>query len=250
MTGKMPQGRFPQGGRRAPGIRRRGRRRDRRRGAATPDAPAGRAAATGRRSAGLGADDDGGLQPRRRTASRRFRSDSTRRACRSACRSPAGPDNDHVAVAVALELERAFGGWVPPTDPRSGGAVMSDPVRHHCLFYDYVEDAVEKRAPYRADHLAHAPHGRRKGRIVMAGALGKPPHGAMFVFLVDDPERIEEFRRRRPVRRGRHRDGAPRGALDRRERVRLDAFGRRCRSTGTGLGTCGRRAVSEHDLLM
>jgi fatty acid amide hydrolase 2 len=29
----------------------------------------------------------------------------------------AGPDRDHVAVAVALELERAFGGWVPPTDP-------------------------------------------------------------------------------------------------------------------------------------
>ncbi|MDP1849355.1 MAG: amidase [Solirubrobacteraceae bacterium] len=29
----------------------------------------------------------------------------------------AGPDNDHLAVAVALELERAFGGWVSPTDP-------------------------------------------------------------------------------------------------------------------------------------
>ncbi len=29
----------------------------------------------------------------------------------------AGPDNDHLAVAVALELERAFGGWVPPTEP-------------------------------------------------------------------------------------------------------------------------------------
>jgi fatty acid amide hydrolase 2 len=28
-----------------------------------------------------------------------------------------GVDRDHVAVAVALELERAFGGWVPPTDP-------------------------------------------------------------------------------------------------------------------------------------
>ena len=26
----------------------------------------------------------------------------------------AAPDRDHVAVAVALELERAFGGWVPP----------------------------------------------------------------------------------------------------------------------------------------
>ena len=26
----------------------------------------------------------------------------------------AGRDRDHVAIAVALELERAFGGWVPP----------------------------------------------------------------------------------------------------------------------------------------
>ena len=26
----------------------------------------------------------------------------------------AGPDRDHVSIAVALELERAFGGWVPP----------------------------------------------------------------------------------------------------------------------------------------
>jgi fatty acid amide hydrolase 2 len=29
----------------------------------------------------------------------------------------AGPDRDHVAVAVALELERALGGWVPPQQP-------------------------------------------------------------------------------------------------------------------------------------
>jgi fatty acid amide hydrolase 2 len=26
----------------------------------------------------------------------------------------AGPGNDHVSIAVALELERVFGGWVPP----------------------------------------------------------------------------------------------------------------------------------------
>ncbi len=26
----------------------------------------------------------------------------------------AGHGRDHVSVAVALELERAFGGWVPP----------------------------------------------------------------------------------------------------------------------------------------
>jgi fatty acid amide hydrolase 2 len=26
----------------------------------------------------------------------------------------AAPDRDHVAIATALALERAFGGWVPP----------------------------------------------------------------------------------------------------------------------------------------
>jgi len=26
----------------------------------------------------------------------------------------AGRDRDHVSIAVALELERVFGGWVPP----------------------------------------------------------------------------------------------------------------------------------------
>jgi fatty acid amide hydrolase 2 len=29
----------------------------------------------------------------------------------------AAPGRDHVAVAVALELERALGGWVPPRSP-------------------------------------------------------------------------------------------------------------------------------------
>jgi fatty acid amide hydrolase 2 len=26
----------------------------------------------------------------------------------------AGMDDDHVSIAVAMELERRFGGWVPP----------------------------------------------------------------------------------------------------------------------------------------
>jgi fatty acid amide hydrolase 2 len=26
----------------------------------------------------------------------------------------AGRDRDHVSIAVAMELERVFGGWVPP----------------------------------------------------------------------------------------------------------------------------------------
>jgi uncharacterized protein YciI len=70
---------------------------------------------------------------------------------------------------------------------------VSEPVLHHALFYDYVEDVVARRAPFRADHLAWARSWKAEGRIVMAGALGDPPHGALFVFLVDDPAQIEEF---------------------------------------------------------
>jgi len=66
---------------------------------------------------------------------------------------------------------------------------MSEPVVHHCLFYDYVEDVVAKRAPFRSDHLALARAWKDDGRIIMAGALGDPPHGALFVFRVDDPRR-------------------------------------------------------------
>jgi uncharacterized protein YciI len=70
---------------------------------------------------------------------------------------------------------------------------MSDPVLHHVLFYDYVPDVLERRAPYRPDHLAVAQRWKADGRIVMAGALGSPPSGAMFVFLVADPAEIEAF---------------------------------------------------------
>ena len=35
------------------------------------------------------------------------------RGSRWACR-PWPADRDHVTIAVALELERVFGGWVPP----------------------------------------------------------------------------------------------------------------------------------------
>jgi uncharacterized protein YciI len=70
---------------------------------------------------------------------------------------------------------------------------MTDPVVHQVLFYDYVENAVERRAPFRPTHLAWAREWKDDGRLVMAGALGEPPHGALFVFRVDDPAQIEEF---------------------------------------------------------
>ena len=70
---------------------------------------------------------------------------------------------------------------------------MAEPERLYLLTYDYVENVVERRAPHRAAHLAYAGRWRDEGRIVMAGAVGDPPHGALFVFRVDDPAEIETF---------------------------------------------------------
>ena len=70
---------------------------------------------------------------------------------------------------------------------------MAEPERLFVLHYDYVEDIVERRAPHRAEHLAYAGRFRDEGRIVMAGAVGDPPHGALFVFRAGDPSEVEAF---------------------------------------------------------
>ncbi len=61
------------------------------------------------------------------------------------------------------------------------------------LFYDYVPDILERRKPHREAHIAHAKAAAERGELVIAGALGDPPHGAMFAFRVSGPDAIEEF---------------------------------------------------------
>ena len=61
---------------------------------------------------------------------------------------------------------------------------------HHVLVYEYVADVLERRGPYREEHLARI---RADERIVMAGALGDPPHGAAIVFRDAPREDIEAF---------------------------------------------------------
>lgn len=61
------------------------------------------------------------------------------------------------------------------------------------LFYDYVENMSERRAPHREGHLARISEWGDAGKIVLAGAVGDPPHGAAIVFDVDDPGEVERF---------------------------------------------------------
>lgn len=61
----------------------------------------------------------------------------------------------------------------------------------HVLFYEYVADILERREPFRADHLSGIKAAQEDGRILMAGPLGDPPHGAAIVFA--DQATAEEF---------------------------------------------------------
>jgi uncharacterized protein YciI len=74
---------------------------------------------------------------------------------------------------------------------------------HSLLFYDYVEDILERRPPFRQEHLALAGEFRERGVLLMAGALVEPVDGAVLVFTTDDRPVVEDFVARDPyVREG------------------------------------------------
>ncbi|MEA2277413.1 MAG: uncharacterized protein QOC78_2373 [Solirubrobacteraceae bacterium] len=67
------------------------------------------------------------------------------------------------------------------------------PEKLHILFYDYVPDLVERRAPHRDGHLALIHRWHEEGRLVMAGPLGDPPHSGAFVLRIGDASAADEF---------------------------------------------------------
>ncbi len=74
----------------------------------------------------------------------------------------------------------------------------------HCiLFYDVVEDYLERRAAFRAEHLALARVAHERGEIVMGGALADPADGVVIVFRGSDCAAAEAFAKADPyVRNG------------------------------------------------
>ncbi len=69
---------------------------------------------------------------------------------------------------------------------------------YFALSYDYVPDVLEKRTPFRAEHLANAKALHAAGKLVLAGAFDPPTDGALFVFKVDSAAEVEAFVRSDP----------------------------------------------------
>lgn len=74
---------------------------------------------------------------------------------------------------------------------------------YYLLTYRVVESYVERRAPFRPEHLDYSNAAHARGELVLGGALGDPPHTALLVFRSDSPFVAEEFARNDPyVRAG------------------------------------------------
>ncbi len=71
-------------------------------------------------------------------------------------------------------------------------------MNYYALLYDLVDDMVNRRVPFREEHLRLAREARERGELVLAGALTEPVDRALLVFHVDDKSKVEAFARKDP----------------------------------------------------
>jgi len=69
---------------------------------------------------------------------------------------------------------------------------------YYILFYKTVVNYVERRKPFREEHLAYANAAHERGDLVMAGALAEPADSAVLVFKGEDSSIAEEFAKNDP----------------------------------------------------
>jgi uncharacterized protein len=69
---------------------------------------------------------------------------------------------------------------------------------YYILFYKTVDNYIERRAPYREEHLKYANKAHDKGELVMAGALAEPADSAVLLFKGDEPSVARNFAQNDP----------------------------------------------------
>ncbi len=69
---------------------------------------------------------------------------------------------------------------------------------YYALFYDLVDDYLERRTAYREEHLRLAREAHQRGELLLAGALSEPADRALLVFHVPERDVVEDFARSDP----------------------------------------------------
>ena len=76
-------------------------------------------------------------------------------------------------------------------------------MNYYLLFYHVGDDYVQRRAPYREEHLRLAREAHARGELILGGALADPADQAVLVFRSSDKTVIEQFVQNDPyVRHG------------------------------------------------
>lgn len=72
--------------------------------------------------------------------------------------------------------------------PDTGGYAL-----HYLLFYQIVDDYVERRAAFRSLHLDHAWRAHERGELVLGGAMADPVDGTVLLFQGASPAAARTF---------------------------------------------------------
>lgn len=72
-------------------------------------------------------------------------------------------------------------------------AMAAQSSKYYSLHYQYVPDILEKRGPHREGHLAAARKQTEAGKLLIAGAVGDPVDGGLFIFKDVTKQEVEEF---------------------------------------------------------
>ncbi len=70
---------------------------------------------------------------------------------------------------------------------------MKEPDYTHVLLYTYVADILERRGPHRAAHMQRIEALRAADRLIVAGAFGEPPAGAVIGIKGLTKEEVEAW---------------------------------------------------------
>jgi uncharacterized protein YciI len=66
-------------------------------------------------------------------------------------------------------------------------------MKHFCLFYEYPADFRERRAPFRAMHLAHANASAARDELQLGGAFADDPPQSLLLFKAETAATAEAF---------------------------------------------------------
>jgi len=71
-------------------------------------------------------------------------------------------------------------------------------VSYYALIYELIDEYIERRAVFRAEHLKLAAASNARGELVLAGAFAEPPDQALLIFQAADRKVPERFAREDP----------------------------------------------------